>query len=503
MCAGAVTPLTAQEAQPEDPIAGLLRGNLDEPQAVGANDGGVNRAARPRVEAPDMLEPLDPGAPAIADAGDYNAETAPNVNANGPLPEEANVIGPLPDNDPAIVGAINNRPLGVEPPQRLLRRPPDEDAYAPMGVRAGSFVIRPTLDVGAGYNTNSAGNAGGGGASLGRVNGDVALESEWSRHAVNATVRGDYTYYKGNTDDNQLNLNGDVRGRVDITATTNAFVGLRGGLTSERQGDPNLPAGVVDRPQIANVGATVGGTWKPNRFGVTLEGLWDKRTYDDANLGGGVKVDNSDRNLNEYGLRLQTEYDVSDKFTPFVQVGLYKREHDVFLDRNGFGRDSAGASAAVGARYNLTDLVELNGSVGFQTQRYDDPRLPNLSGVLANGSVVWRPTALTTVTFNAATAFEETTIANSSGSVSHTGGVQVEHRLRRNLILTGGASFERANFEGVDRTDNTMRFDSGIEWLMNRSLALRANVAHERLHSSVAGEDYDATLVQLGVRLRR
>jgi hypothetical protein len=474
----------AQEAAPQvqgvdDPIAAVLQ--ADDAGNAGAGPGGADGALA------GGNQPLAGGTDPVA------------------APDDTFVGGVRPPDDgPDVVGAINNQPLGNAPPRRQRRRPPDDDAYAPLGVKAGSFLVRPTLDVSAGYNTNPAAAAGNQkGSAFGRVNGEVLVESDWSRHALTGGARGTYTYFMRNHDDNQLDFDANALGRMDISATTNATLGVRGAVTSERIGDPNLPAGVVDRPLIASYGATLGGNWKPNRLGVTLEGDVGRQTYENAKLGSGVTVNNSDRDYSAYELRLRTGYDVSDKLTPFVEVSTNTRQHDESIDRNGIARDSNGVSASLGARYNLTNLIELNASVGYRVQKYDDPTLPDLSGLLANGSLAWEATGLTTVTLTAATAFEETTLIGSSGSVNNTVGVNIEHRLRRNVILNAGMTFERADFSGVDRSDDTLRFEAGMEWRFNRSMALRANVAHERLMSSVGADDYNATLVQVGMRFRR
>src|SRR3546814_4313229 len=59
---------------------------------------------------------------------------------------------------PSIYSTTLDAPMasGTNAPQRLARRRlrTEDDAYAPLGIRAGGFVLRPTSEVAGGYDSN-------------------------------------------------------------------------------------------------------------------------------------------------------------------------------------------------------------------------------------------------------------------------------------------------------------------------------------------------------------
>src|SRR6185312_3532069 len=84
------------------------------------------------------------------------------------------------------------------------RRPRGEDdPYAPVGIREGSFLWYPGIEVSAGYDTNPLRRTEKTPSDFFVVAPDLKVKSEWLRHSLSAELRGSYTTY-GRTFENAI-----------------------------------------------------------------------------------------------------------------------------------------------------------------------------------------------------------------------------------------------------------------------------------------------------------
>ncbi len=67
------------------------------------------------------------------------------------------------------------------------------DPYAALGIRAGSFLLLPSLDLSAGYSTNPERVAGSPGSIYVVGAPELQVRSDWERHALTADITGSYT----------------------------------------------------------------------------------------------------------------------------------------------------------------------------------------------------------------------------------------------------------------------------------------------------------------------
>ena len=94
---------------------------------------------------------------------------------------------------------------------------------------------------------------------------------------------------------------------------------------------------------------------------------------------------------------------------------------------------------------------------------------------------------------------EETTINRASGSFDSEYGVSVDHELLRNLILSSRASYLNADYEGINRKDDYLKFGASGKYLLNRNLYVTLKYDYERRDSNAAGQDYTQNAVLLSL----
>jgi hypothetical protein len=387
--------------------------------------------------------------------------------------------------------------LPPEPSARAPRKPASDNPFDALGLRAGAFLLKPTIDVDFGYDSNPGQLPGKvNGATFTTVASRVEFASDWSRHALHGAVEGSFQRFFDSDNPNRPTLHSVIDGRADVRRDTALEFETRLNLDTERIGSDGVPLSATRRPLELAYGGTLGVVQRFGDTAVALRGNVDRNDYQEVTPGYG-------RDYTTYGAALRGTYEASPAWQPFVEASADWRQHDDPINASGTTRDSSGASLKAGARLEFSGALRGEASLGYGGRHYVDAPFEDISGVLANASLVWTPTALTTVTLLASTGFDETTVSGATSSVDRTVGVAVAHAFRRNLLGTASVSYNTLNYQGIERKENTIDATLGIEYRLSRSVAVRAQYAYEHLTSTVPGSDYTANSILVGLRLQR
>jgi hypothetical protein len=456
-------------------------------------------AVRPGAILPPVPEPLPISNPP-PEVHPLTAAKRPGAVLPVPPPVDPDASASSP---PPGTPSPNTLPLGASP-QRLLPIA-EGDAYAPLGLRSGSFLVLPAVEMSVGRDANPEHLPGGNPSAYFVVAPELQVRSDWAVHALWADIRGTYTDYTGSFSPslNRPYLNAKFGGRIDVSRDTQILLENRYIVATDNPGSPNLSAGLARLPIDTTVGATVGLQQNFSRLFVSVKGLFDRLTYQSSELTDGTTASNSDRNFNQYGGLFRVGYEVNPGFKPFVEVGEDTRIHDEEFDRSGLQRNSDGTTAKVGAAVDLFGTLSGEIGVGYLQRNYQDPTLPMISGVIADGSLTWLATQLTTAKLTAASSSTESILPGVSGALTRDFNVQVDHALRRWLIGTFKVGYGRDEYVGLFRNDNRYFTSVGLTYKMNREVQLKGEIRQDWLTSNVSGVAYTATSFLAGLRLQR
>jgi hypothetical protein len=453
-----------------------------------------------------------------------------------PLPEDLPVNNPPPEVHPV---AAANRPGGIVPvpppeyftytapsypaatppptlqppntfalgqrPQRLLPIAAEPDPYAALGIRAGSFLLLPSLDLSGAYSTNPERLPGGPPSPYVVAAPELKVQSDWERHSLTADFAGSYTQYGADLVPslNVPYMNSKVDGRVDVTRDTQINLELRGIINTDNPGSPNNTANLAKLPVNFDVGETVGVTQQFNRLTTTFKGTFDRATYDPSELTNGTTSSNTDRNFDQLAGIGRFAYELDPGFKPFVEFEGDQRVHDFQYDRNGLQRDSVGITGKVGSAVNLFGSLTGEMAIGYIQRDYRDPTLPTIRGVIGDGALIWQPSGLTTVKLSATSQIYETVVDDASGEFSRDLTLEVDHAFRYWLIgiLKGG--YGNDVYPGSGLQDNRWFASAGLTYKLSRELQLNGTVRQDWQIATQPGFVYNATSVLLGLRVQR
>jgi hypothetical protein len=416
-----------------------------------------------------------------------------------PIDADASVSTP-----PLGTQPISTLPLGTRA-QRLLPLG-DGDAYSPLGIRGGSFMFFPAVELSAAYASNPSAVPHGAGSPYFVVAPELLVQSDWSRHSLTASIVGSYTDYTNGSFVPSLNrpyLNSKIDGRIDVSHDTQIVLENRVLVSTDNPGSPNLPAGLASLPIDTTLGGTLGVVQAFNRLIVSLKGTFDRVQYQNSTLTDGETASNADRDLNQYAGIARVGFDLDAGVKPFVELQQDARVYDQQFDSGGQQRSSLGTSVKAGATVDLFGSLSGAMAIGYLDRTYQDPTLPKLSGLIADGALIWQATSLTSAKLTAASLVSESTVPGVSGELSRDVAIEVDHAFRRWLIGTLQVGYGQDNYVGEGRLDNRYFASVGMIYKLNRDIWLKTEVRQNWLNSNFSGASYQSTSVLAGVRLQR
>jgi len=370
--------------------------------------------------------------------------------------------------------------------------------YDALGIRAGSFLILPKVDLAETYNDNIyATDTNTESDFVTAVSPSISVQSLWSRHALGLNAGLSQYWYGSKTAEDRLDWNFGANGRLDVLRDTNITGSASYRQAHEDRGSANSPTSAAEPVEYHLFDSSLGLFQRFNRVTAQLKGTFDQYDYKNVALIGGGTLNEDSRDRNEYGGGLRLGYDLSPDTNIYAEGKLNKRSYDMSapVDRN-----SNGYEAVVGSEFKLSRLAQGEVYVGYQRQTYDASYYSATSGLAYGAKVNWFVTPLTTVRLSAASTIEESIDPGASGYMSQKVGIGLDHELLRNLILSGDVSYENDDFGNISRQDDVTSALFGATYLLNNFFAVGVNYGIVDRSSNVPGADY--TQNQVGFTLR-
>jgi hypothetical protein len=224
--------------------------------------------------------------------------------------------------------------------------------------------------------------------------------------------------------------------------------------------------------------------------------------FQNATLMDGQTVTNQDRNFNQYGAQTRVSYALTPEFSPFVDVAVDRRVHELPVDINGFRRDSTGTAVEGGVTFAITDKLTGDAAIGYLVRQYQDVMLRPVSGFIVDANLNYQFSKETTIQFGAKSQVAEITDAGTSGVLKRDGTVEIDHQFQPWLIGTLMTGYGRDVFVGTTRVDNRYFVDVGMLYKVSRLLQLKANVRQESTRSNAMENNLNATVMTVGARVQ-
>ena len=386
------------------------------------------------------------------------------------------------------------------------------------GLRAGSFVVRPQLDIGAGWTSNVFALSDSGlptaeqfedeSALFGFIRPSLAAVSDWNRHEIRFDA---YTELTGNErfdSESFVTAGAEVGGLIEIDRASEVFGAVSYDVLREGREVNNTFLLAREPVEYDVARAEVGVRREFGRtrgmirfdlsdfdyddvdvipipqlaFGPDGQPLLDEdggfvRATDEAGNGLFVPQGSGDQDFRDhtsYRATAEAAYAVSPDTALVVRGQLEQRDYEG-RDEFGLDRDSEGFRVAVGAEFDLTSLVRGEVTIGYFERAYEDVQFEDVDGLGIDVGIEWFPTELTTVTLTGSRDVEDSPFVQAGGVVREDVAVQIDHELRRNLSVYAFGGYGQDEFDDLDRQFERYRLGAGARFYVNDNLSVGAS----------------------------
>ncbi|TCS12462.1 outer membrane beta-barrel protein [Caulobacter sp. BK020] len=352
----------------------------------------------------------------------------------------------------------------------VLDRPHPE--YEALGVPVGAFALFPRLQIDAEHTDNVfAVETGPEGDWAFHTRPSATLNSNWSQHQLNAYVRGDFIRNDKYRTENANNWSVGGTGRIDILRDFNIALGADYIKAIEPRTSSNTAVSARDPIKFDQAQAYLSTSRTVGRTKLSVRADLQSYDYKDGVDLNGVVIDQDARDRVNSSLQGRVDYAVSPATALFVAVTGNKRDYDTGTVATP-ARDSDGYELLTGVNFELGAVVRGEVAVGYVSQSFDNAAYNEIHGFGSRTRLEWFPTELTTVTATASRAIEDAGVVGAGGYLSSNLGLQVDHELLRNLILSASLKYANDDYNGIDRKDDRTEFALGGNYLVNRNLGL-------------------------------
>ena len=369
--------------------------------------------------------------------------------------------------------------------------------HAPLGIRAGSFLVIPKVELTETYNDNIYATKNNTKSDfVTSVRPEIAARSNWSRHAVNALARADIKKYADNNSEDNDNYLVAADGRLDVMRDTSIGGGVSYAQDHEDRGDPNTIGSPTEPVEFNTAVARVGAFRGLGRANARFDSEVKQLSYDNGSTSTGAVLNNSVRDRNEYTQTLRLGYQIDSRFEAFVRGAFDNRVYDKKTNN----RSNNGQTYVAGSTFDISGKTKGEVFAGVAQRSYGNAAFKDISEPTFGGKVTWNATDLTSVIASINRGIEETTIGASSGFVNTNYDLGVEHALTRDILLKGNVGYTNNDYKGNasnQREDDIYSAGIGADYYLNRCLKAGLSYNYTDRNSNITGGDYSRNAVML------
>ncbi len=376
----------------------------------------------------------------------------------------------------------------VQPLQTNPRTAQELGPYDPTGISVGTFDLYPSVTFWGTYDDNVDNAQRKQKGKSGRVEGELRLRSNWSRHELEVNANASATGYRTpkRKPDHEYGVSGDLR--LDLRDET--ILTLRPSLNIEREAANSVELRASGGNQ--SIQTVLSGDAQLDHqaglFELQLRGGLVDESFDEDK--------SRDFQLFTVGGRIGYRY--TDQIVPFVDLEGSRRR----FDQGPNAQDGDRLRGAIGVAVRDREKWSGEFSVGQVIWKPDQAGQTSDRGLFADASVIWSPNSLWRVEAGLETSISSTSTAASS-VLSHALDLNVDYDIQRNLALGADLSVTRQDYNGISRKDWVTRAGMDATYSLSRNAQIIGRYQHDRRSSNAAGEDFKSNLFELGVRFQK
>lgn len=347
-------------------------------------------------------------------------------------------------------------------------------AYDPLGVRIGGFTLQSQLEEGIGYSSNAAGLSHSPGSWFLDTAPTLTLNSNWSRDQLGAAVTLDDRRYFDAPSQNYTDWTASIGGGYTIGRHDAILAYSHLSLHEDPSQLGSVPSSTPVPYQVDDLRGEY--TFEQGRFSFTPRLDVQLYRFGNSTMFGVPQSQTSQNRIVLTG-GVETHYALSDQRSlVFVVQGIDSNYTDVLLGQP--TNSSKSFLALGGIDYQASGVWRYRLLLGVETRTFESSQFRTHTAPIIEGSVIWTPTGLTSVTGLVSRTIEDPA-SSGTGSYTYTrAGLVVDHEYLRNVLLQGRMGFEAAEYLNGGGTQTNITVGAGVKWLLNRNVRLSLDYSY-------------------------
>lgn len=373
----------------------------------------------------------------------------------------------------------------------------DPAPFDPIGIRAGRFILRPSLQSAIGYTSNSIDDVGGSGSAFVSNQASIAIDADLARHAAGLQIDANVNHFASGEDslDLDIDINGNVRYDIDNDTSVT-------GLLSVNIGEDDLN-GIADDPLEGTVIGTLQLDHQLRQFDTRTQVRGSRNINGSFEDAAGNTISQDDQNSYLAGLNFRGTLRRGGTFSPFIEGDVSREFFDEGPGGVGEGPNVTGLRGVIGTEIARGDKLNGEISIGYGQNYVDTAGIEDFGGIIAEANLIWSPQRLSTINFNATTAFDAFPSVATPGDTTYNFTVLGTRQVKENLEASVGGGVLVQVDGGAGGTDVTYSANAGVAYSINRNVALTADYTFAREFSADGFGDFTSNSIAVGLRLER
>ena len=399
---------------------------------------------------------------ALAGISSADAQLVPPVATPVAPPWNAQQMfepSPLPD----LTSPDQRTPIAPEDLPVTQRAQP---GYEPVGVRAGSWMITPSITTGTIYDSNVFSASTGAQADLAAmIQPMLRAHTLWERNGLDLQFSSQSYLYLNHPGLNQTDVGVRGTGWIDVRHDAQILTSFQAAHLHEGVGSLSSPSGAVNPTPYDLFSGDVTYRQEFNRIAASVGSRVDSYAYGTTHAQNGSLIDQSNRDGQVYKLHGRLDYTLSPKFDLFTSAEANHRE---LRGTPQNPLDSSGYRVLTGVDIELTHLITGEFAAGYASQRFADVTVGTVAGPTYRALLKWSPTRLLDVHFKAERVITESADTTSTGVRADGLEVGADYELRRNVIFSLMGAYEVEKFFAQVRTDRVTSAGARLKYLLSQ-----------------------------------
>lgn len=299
----------------------------------------------------------------------------------------------------------------------------------------------------------------------------VELRSDWANHAVAVEAELRDRRHVSNSSEDSTGFLAAAEGRLDIRRNSRVEARVRR-LREHQSRSDNEDRGGLEPTPIDRFAVEAQGEQAFGRLELSFRGSYE--SFDFANVpapGGGV-IRNNDRDRIETDFGGRATLRMASDLSIYIEANTGERDFERPSADLGFDRSSRVYEFILGGEFQMRGFRKGETYLGVRRQKFDDPLVSPVSGLVTGLHLEADLTPLTTLEIDSSRALEVTTIPSAASVFATQFDLRLEHAATPDLTFGLALHALREEFVNVEREDITLGLGLDSAYALGRNAAL-------------------------------